>query len=493
MLLSDILTRLKRGKGNTEFFCKCYGISPRNIEISEVTSYSKDCAKDSVFVCIKGEKHDGNEFLGEALKCGARVFVSERCDLKIKSGILIISKNARKTMAEMSKIVYEIPHRALLKIGITGTKGKSTVCELISVSLRKLGIKTLSIGTLGAYIDESVETKNTTPESNVIFSLMKKAYTSGARVAVIELSSQALSSFRAWGMDFDIAVFTSFGKDHIGEGEHKSFCDYVLAKRSLFTSYGVASCVVNYDDAFSPYFSSGVREIIKCGFQRGADYKIARLREGFFGMRFFLSGIEKSYSLTGGFNAVNIALAAATVQKITGFELEKILDTMKNIRVKGRFECYAIRSRFVIIDYAHNEKSFKELLGAVKRLTKSKLISVFGSVGERSLDRRRELAKAASSLSDFSVITADNPGLESAYEIAEEIYSYFPEKSRAKICEERGDAIREAFLSSNRGDVILLLGKGHEEFMLEGGRRIKFSERELLFKIKNDREFHIPN
>ena len=489
MLLSEILSRLSAKNEEHDFYYKCFDILPESVEIKDVFSHSGECGAESIFVCIKGESFDGNEFICKAQRRGTLVFLSERIDLKIPRGIVIISKNARKTMAELSKIVYEIPERALSLVGVTGTKGKSTVCELLSKTLRKLSVKTLSVGTLGAYFDERLETKNTTPESCVLYRLLKKAYEGGAEVAVIEVSSQALKSYRVFGLRFDIVVFTSFGADHIGGGEHKSLSDYIAAKRSLFTSYGAATAVVNYDDAYSLYFSAGVKEVIKCGTERGADLRISGLKEGFFGMRFSLSGIDKCYSLTGKFNAQNIAIAAAVAERITSLPFEAILEALSKVKVEGRFECYNIKSRFAVIDYAHNEKSFRELLCFVRKLSRANIITVFGSVGGRSKNRRRELALAASGLSDFSVITSDNPNFESPFEIAEEIYSFYPEKERAEIVTDRREAIRYAFSKSRPGDVILLLGKGHEEYMLKKGKREKFSEREVLSEIKRSKEF----
>ena len=491
MLLSDILKRLSENKNEADFYYKCFDVLPESVDIKDVTCSSGECSEGSVFVCIKGEKYDGHDYIGKCEALGTSTFVSERRDLKLKRGIVIISRNARKTMAELSKIVYEIPNGALFTVGITGTKGKSTTAELLADTLRRLGIKTLSVGTLGAYFDKRYETKNTTPDSPLLYSLMRKAYEWGARAAVIEVSSQALKAYRVWGIKFDIVAFTSFGFDHIGKGEHRSLADYIRTKRSLFTSYGARVAVVNYDDAYSAFFSSGFPEVIKCGSERGADYKITRLREGFFGMRFSLSGIEKCYKLTGKFNASNIAIAAAIAEKFSKMPLEKILDIMSELRVKGRFECYNIRSRFAIIDYAHNEKSFRELLLSIRRLTSGRIISVFGSVGGRSKNRRRELAKTASELSDFSVITSDNPDFEYPYEIAEEIYSFYPEKEKAKIVTDRKRAICEAFALSKPRDVILLLGKGHEEYMISEGERVKFSEKELLMKIKIDSNFDV--
>ena len=389
-------------------------------------------------------------------------------------------------MAELAKIIYEIPKGALITVGVTGTKGKSTVCEMLLSVLRDFNIKALLVGTLGINLDGRFETKNTTPESPRLFSLMKRAYESGARVAIIEVSSQALSSYRVYGIEFDILAFTSFGIDHIGNGEHKTLAEYMAAKRSLFRYYGARVAVVNYDDAYSSYFSQGIERVIKCGEGRGADYRIKKVREGFFGMRFSISGIEKSYAITGKFNAINAALASIIAMEITKAPLENVLESVSKIKVLGRFEAYNIKSRFAIIDYAHNEKSFRELMLAVRRITKAPIFAVFGSVGERTKIRRRELAFAASKYADYSFITSDNPGRESAYEIAEEIFSFYPEKKNVEIVVDRGEAIRKAFKKAPKGSVILLLGKGHEEYMLVGGERVHFSERELLFKLKDE-------
>ncbi len=486
MLLSLILEKLLKDTENSSSVS--YRVfaneRPEKIEIEEITCSSKKCRRESVFVCIKGSRRDGNDFIEEAKTFGTRVFLSERKDIELDRGILIISNNARKTMAEIAKILFGVPKGAMLTVGVTGTKGKSTVCELLSKTLRELGIITLSVGTLGAYCEEKIEFENTTPDSSLLYPLIRRAYDSGAKVCVIEVSSQALKEKRVHGIEFDILAFTSFGIDHIGCGEHSSLSEYLAAKRQLFTSYGAKLAVVNYDDPYSAFFSAGIKEVIRTGTTKGADYKIQNIKSGFFGMTFSLCGINKSFSLSGRFNATNIGIAAAIAERITKKPLSLILDVMAKMRVRGRFECRNIQSRFAIIDYAHNEKSLTELILSIRELTKRNVIAVFGSVGERSKNRRRELSRAASSLADFSVITSDNPGTESPYEIAEEIYSNFSCQEKAKIIIDRREAIRYAFSISHPGDTILLLGKGHEDYMIEGGKRIKFSEREVLSDIK---------
>ena len=481
----QLTSLLKALSAREEIRYKRFGaIAISDINIDCVTPVSKKCTKGSVFVCISGERFDGNDFIDEAYENGTRVFVTEKKTVELKSGIAIFSNNARKTMAEIAKILFGLPEKAMLLVGITGTKGKSTVTEIVAGTLRKLGIKTLSVSTYGAEFDGRLEFGNTTPDSSILYPLIKESYDMGARVAVIEISSQALKDYRVYGLKFDMVIFTSFGIDHIGKGEHATLAEYISAKRSLFTSYGASLAIVNYDDSHSSFFSFGVGEVIKCGFSRGSDLRISNIREGFFGMSFSLSGISESFSLTGKFNAGNIALAAAAVERISGKSLDEILRIISEIRLPGRFECHSIRSRFAIIDYAHNEKSLKEMILAVRALTKRKIITVFGSVGERSKNRRRELASVASALSDFSVITSDNPGYEDPYEIAKEIYSFYPKKESACIVVDRHEAILRAFQNSSPGDVILLLGKGHEEYMTENGERRKFSEREVLLKIK---------
>ena len=489
--LSSVLSYLLNSPSKTENRLRISVLGeeeslPEKLEIDNITHSSGKANPKSVFVCIKGSRHDGNDFLNEAKSLGARVFVSERQDLKIDSGVLIFSNNPRKTMAEIAKLLYGIPKEAMITVGITGTKGKSTVAELLSNTLRTLGIKTLSVGTLGATLDRKTVLENTTPDSSVLYPLIRRAFMLGARVCVIEVSSQALKDYRVWGIEFDIVAFTSFGTDHIGKGEHDSFSDYLSAKRSLFTSYGAKSAVVNYDDAYSSYFKEGVREVIRCGMSRGADLKIENLRQGFFGMRFSISGIDKRYRISGRFNTTNIAIAAAIAEKISGAPLEEILEKISKMRVEGRFQAQYIHSRFAIIDYAHNETSLKEMISSVREITKGRIILVFGSVGDRSVARRRELSGVASSLADFSVITSDNPGYENPYEIAEEIYSGFRDKARAKIVVDRERAIRYAFAVSRPGDVILLLGKGHEKYMFSEGKRLSFSETQVLSKIKKE-------
>lgn len=462
---------------------KCYGERFEKLKenvIDNVTNDSRKSNKKSIFVCIRGRNFDGNSFVGMAEKSGTKVFVSENENLKISRGILIISKNARKTMAELCKIVYDFPQSKMKIIGITGTKGKTTVAELVSRSLRSLGVESLCIGTLGISGNGEFKTDNTTPDSTIIYPALKRAYDSGIRIAVIEVSSQALKDYRVYGVEFDFVAFTCIGYDHVGEGEHNSFSDYIAAKRSLFTSYGAKVAVVNYDDPYSSFFSSGVKKVIHCGITPHSDYFIEDVVFGIGGMKFKLSGTECFTYLPGVYNAVNIAIAAALVKEITTKKLSEIFNVISQIKLPGRFEYYRLMDRDVVIDYAHNEKSLCELIALVRGSTKGRIIAVFGSVGGRSYDRRRELARVAEKFADFSVITSDNPCNEEPISIASDIYSAFSDKSLAKIVLDRKEAIKYAFEISATEDAVLLLGKGHEEYMLVKGEKLYFSERDII-------------
>ncbi len=451
-------------------------------EISGIVFDSRCAVGGSVFFALKGEKYDGNDFVQEAVTRGARVVVSERVNLELSRGMLIIVKNARKFMAEIARAFYDFPDKRMLTVGVTGTKGKSTVVELARGILERLGYSVLSSSTLGigGIGRAGIECINTTPDAVSIFSLLSEAYQRGIRIAIIEVSSQALKAYRSYGLEFDIAVFTSLSRDHIGDGEHETLADYIACKRRLFTATRPCTCIVNSDDAYASYFSAGIKRRIRCGSMRYSDIRISDFSSSFDGMSFRLSGHEVSTPLVGEYNAVNIALAVALVREVCGRELREIIQPIATLSVKGRFEHCVIDGRDIIIDYAHNAKSFRELISLVKKLTRGRIIVVFGSVGKRCYERRRELAEAAEELADFSFITSDNPGEESPMEIAREILSAYKDKSHAQIVLMRDEAIRRALDYSSFGDAVLLLGKGHEEYMTTSEGRVKFSERETL-------------
>lgn len=488
MLLRDIAEKLSdvKIKGDPKVF------------ITDVTECATLVNDGSVFVCRKGDRFDGNDFIPEARRRGAMAFVSER-NLPIKVGeCLIISKNPRKTMAEISNALYGQLIKEMKIIGVGGTKGKSTTSRFIAEILEGLGETSVVIGTLGVEIfspsesvalhfrelicrdEESCFLKNTTPESDVIFKLLKKAAASGCRYAVIEISSQALALGRVHMLPIDIAVFTNFSKDHIGPGEHGGIDEYRAAKLSLYEG---RVAVINGDDALSSDISKTVKKCYTVGESCSSDFIISDVLSKFSGAEFSINGTRASISIAGAFNVKNAALAIATVSVLTGVSEDSLAGHISKVKVLGRYEVYDFFGRRVIIDFAHNRESFKAIMNSEKRELSGRLIAVFGSVGNRCKDRRRELAEVAEELADLSVITSDNPGSESALAICEEIYSFYSNASKAVIEPDRESAIRRALMLSRLGDSVLLLGKGHENFQLIGNERQYFSEREIILSL----------
>ena len=452
----------------------------RDAEISIVTDNSRECREGALFVAIKGAAADGEDFLDEAYSRGARVFVLSKKRKMPKDSITIFSKNPRKTLAELCSAFYGHPEKKLALVGITGTKGKSTTAYLLSKILFGMGVENVVIGTLGVTGLCTLDTKNTTPSPTVIYKVLSKAVKEGAKVAVIEVSSQALKDARVYGLPFKYVAFTGLSRDHIGECEHPNFSDYVHSKRMLFSSYGARVAVVNSDDAYSSYMSSGVGRVVKCGFSSNADIVIKRFRDSPSGSHFYVGDVFVDTALPGTYNAQNVTLALVLAREITGSSIVESASHVRGVKIDGRFERVEHDGVNIVIDYAHNSQSFKEVATLSKRLFRGKIICVFGSVGERSCERRRELAEAAEKYADFSVITSDNSGLEPPLSICADIYSSFKDKTKAKIIVERGAAISYAIGEAQRGDAVLILGKGHERFLNQGGKRIAFSDSDYV-------------
>ena len=467
-LLSGIDAQIFKGKDFDE----------KNGCVRGITVNSRAAKEGYIFAAIKGYRRDGSDYILDAYERGARIFLFEEGAPTSSDTIYIKVENARKTLAQLSAKLYGDPQKSLTVIGVTGTKGKTTTGYFISRLLSLCGIPTSFVGTLG-FVSPNGRllrpTNNTTPEPTELFSILSECVSLGSSAVVIEASSQALRDFRLHGIKISVAVFTSLGVDHIGECEHKDFFEYVETKRTLFTSYGAKIGVFNADDFYCEYMSKRTEKCIRCGYLKSADYHIKNIDGGF-----SLNGVEVYPRLPGDFNARNISLAIAVCSELYGIKTERLAPLVSGIAVRGRFEHYSVRGRHIVIDYAHNEMSFREVITLARQLYGGRIITVFGSVGDRCPERRRALCEVSEMLSDYSVITSDDTAYENAEKICLEIYSYFSYKSRAEVVFDRERAIKRAFSVSTYGDTILLLGKGHEEYMRNGEMRVAFSERRVL-------------
>ena len=461
--------------------------------IAKISSHSKDANENSVFVCIAGSMVDSHEYAHDAYVRGCRVFVAQRALDIPDDAFVIIVKDSRIALAQLSAAFFDYPADKMTLIGITGTKGKTTSSLLIYNILKSNGIPAGYIGSNGiSYGDVWEETLNTTPGSYFLHEHLRKMYDEGVRTVVMEVSSQALKMARVHGIKFQIGVFTNLSPDHIGEFEHPDFNDYKECKHSLFTNYGVEYIVYNADDEYSNEMTSGSRAQ-KVGISAKGDKSAAYSADAIYYYRtaskiavnFQCTENEESYevdlSFPGDFSVYN-ALTAIAVCKRLGLDTEQITSAMRSIRIEGRFETYALpNGATVVIDYAHNGVSLKAALSALREYSPTRLICLFGSVGGRTKMRRAELGLVASRDADFCILTSDNPDNEPPAAIIAEIASYFTTGSCPYVAiTDRKEAIEHALSISKHGDIILLAGKGHETYQLICGKREKFSEAEII-------------
>ena len=278
-------------------------------------------------------------------------------------------------------------------------------------------------------------------------------------------------------------MFTGLGYDHIGLWEHPTLSDYVASKRTLFNSYGAKRAVVNFDDPYSSYMSAGIPRVIKCGFFCGTDLHIENYTDGKSGAEFTVNGIKVSCKLFGEYNARNITLALGAVREVCALSLDAATEYVKDVTVPGRFNMFSVDGVNAVVDYAHNYDSMRATLCLARRLFCGRIIAVFGSVGERSLFRRVQLARAAEEYADFSVITTDSPGYEPPLSICRDIYEAFTDKSTAVVLPDRAGAIDYAMKIAMPGDAVMILGRGHEKTININGMAIPFSDIEYVKKL----------
>ena len=451
-------------------------------EILGITNDSRTVSPGDLFVAIVGHFCDGHDFSGAAYERGARVFLLERTVELPKDATILISRNARKTSAELLKRLYNFHQSKTVFIGITGTKGKTSVAYLTARLLESVGIPTAAIGTLGVTFQNKTEpVPNTTPDLFFLIPRLAQLQRLGTRAVVMECSSQALADGRIDGLTFDIGVFTSLTPDHIGNGEHPDFFTYRDAKKRLFKEFSIQTAVVNSDDPRARYMSAGIPTVITCSRNDPmADFypRDTVYREN--GTDFFLSDRPFHTSLVGEYNLTNVLLSLAVVKCITGRSQKDFGEVLRDIQIPGRFERYFHKDRLFIIDFAHNADSLEKLCQVLLSLYHRPIILVFGSVGERCEGRRAPLARVAEKYARLSVITADDPGREPIYRILSELHGAFCDKSRAVTIADRDEAIRYAYHVSMPGDIIVLAGKGHERTQRVGEERIPLCESEII-------------
>ena len=472
-------------------------------EVKDIIYDSRKIAKDTMFVCMVGAITDGHNYIKDAVEKGASVIVVEREEAaaQIPDSITVIQvKSTRYALALMSAALFDHPARKLITIGLTGTKGKTTTTYMIKSVLEMAGKKVGLIGTIGALIgDEKLPSKNTTPESYELHRMFAAMVEAGCEYVVMEVSSQGLKLDRTAGIEFDYGVFTNLSPDHIGPAEHASFEEYLECKSMLFSQ--CKKGIINADDAHSgEILKNHTCEVYSFATEKTeflgkpvdlAAYEIGYIKEnGKLGMDFKVKGVmecEAKVHIPGRFSVSN-SLVTMLVCHLAGISNEAIQRGLEKVQVKGRVEMLPVsKDYYLIIDYAHNEVSTRSVLTTLLEYHPKRLICVYGGGGNRSKLRRYDMGEVTGAMADLCVLTCDNPRDEEIKDINEDIKVGLA-KSNGKYIEieDRKEAIAYCMTHAQPGDMIVLLGKGHEDYQEIKGVKYHFDEREAVAEILDE-------
>ncbi|WP_182188291.1 UDP-N-acetylmuramoyl-L-alanyl-D-glutamate--2,6-diaminopimelate ligase [Pectinatus frisingensis] len=464
------------------------------IDISSLECDSRKVQKDSLFFCIKGATVDGHDFVEQAIKNGASAIIAEH-DVAVPDSIVkIIVPDTHRSMEEIVPYFYDYPSKKMRLIGVTGTNGKTTITYIIRSILRKAGYKTGLIGTIKIMVeDEILPIHNTTPDiidlQHVLYHMQK----AGMDYVVMEVSSHALALNRVAGCEYDTAVFTNLTRDHLDF--HKTFENYALAKAKLFSSLTAKSnikqnktAIINIDDPSSNIMCEHTKcRLFTYAIHKDASLKACNINIHANGMEFSLRGsltdITLHLNITGMFNVYNVmgAIGAALAENI---ELRFITAALEKFHsVPGRFELIRAGQDFsVIVDYAHTPDGLENVLNTARQITTKRLITVFGCGGDRDRTKRPIMGKIAAEKSDIVIATSDNPRSEDPEFILSEVengvipalHGNFHEKIT-----DRKKAIYRAIELAKAGDIVMIAGKGHENYQILKDKTIHFDDKEI--------------
>lgn len=460
-------------------------------EVTTLVYDSRKVGKGSVFVCISGSVRDAHDFIPDVVAKGAAAVIVEK-DVELQEGVTYIKvANSRLALACMSAAYFDHPARKLKTIGITGTKGKTTTTYMVKSILESAGIKTGLIGTIESIVGEKrIPSANTTPESYRVQELFHEMVEAGLDAVVMEVSSQALMLHRVSGFTFDIGVFTNLEPDHIGENEHKDFADYMHCKSLLFRQCKLG--IFNGDSEHLEGILKGhTCEVETFGYGKNndlvADGVELKKDHGALGVRYHVSGLmnfDVEVNVPGSFSVYN-SLTAIAICHHFGVDVEKIKHALLHVSVKGRIEIVPVTKRYTImIDYAHNAMALESLLTTLREYEPGRLVCLFGCGGNRAKSRRYEMGEVSSRLADITVVTSDNPRNEEPMDIINDILVGVHKADGAYVTiPDRKEAIAYCMKNAQDGDIIVLAGKGHEDYQEICGVKHHMDERELIADI----------
>lgn len=466
-------------------------------EISDIVYDSRKVQAGCLFVCIPGARADGHQYAAAAVQAGASAILAER-EVELPEGAdvtVILVDNTCYAMAFASAAYFGHPAKQMKIIGVTGTKGKTTTTYLVRSILEQAGRKVGLIGTIEIIIgDTHIHAENTTPQSYLVQKYFRMMADAGCDTVVMEVSSQGLMLHRTQGFVFDFGIFTNLEPDHIGANEHKDFADYLHCKSLLFRQCKVG--IVNQDDAhWKEVTKDCTCQLETYGIDAEADLRATDIRflneGGSLGMAFTVKGLVDfpvKIASPGRFNVYN-ALTAIAICRHFGVEEEDIKRALATAKVKGRTEMVRVSDDFTLmIDYAHNAMALKSLLETLRAYQPHRLVCLFGCGGNRAKSRRYEMGEVSGNMADLTIITSDNPRMEEPQAIIDDIKTGIGKTAGkyVEICD-RKEAIAYAIDHGEPGDIIVLAGKGHEDYQEINGVKYPMDERVLIQEILEER------
>jgi UDP-N-acetylmuramoyl-L-alanyl-D-glutamate--2,6-diaminopimelate ligase len=457
------------------------------VDINEVSYDSRKVVKGSLYVAITGLRTDGRRFVADAVNRGAAAIAAQGVEGLPQDVPLIDVANPRRFLAEASAAFAGYPDRKMTVIGVTGTNGKTTVTYLLESIMREAGRKTAIIGTTGFFDGDNWEClAHTTPESADLWNILKRVKENDAETVAVEISSHAIAFDRTWGLDVDTAIFTNLTQDHLDF--HKDMQDYKETKFRLFAEIkSNAPAIINADDPAGRELLAllGARPSVSYSIEsKNGDLWVEIEEATLVGSAVVLHyqglALPVFIKLPGLHNVSNLAAAAGAALAL-GIEPEPLKQGVESLTcVPGRMEPVPNdRGFFVFVDYAHTPDALAHLINAARSLTKHRVITLLGCGGDRDRNKRPKMGQIASELSDFVFVTSDNPRTENPRAIVDEILTGVDTEAKKSIVDRR-EAIFEAVGLLEPGDVLLVAGKGHEDYQILGTEKIHFDDREVI-------------
>lgn len=445
-----------------------------------IKSDSRKIKKGDTFVALKTLQHDGHDYVDDAIKRGATKVVVDHGLYDVET---IVVEDTKEYLIQMLKEEYYDQIKDLNLIGMTGTNGKTTTCFCIHEALNNHGMKCGYIGTLGFYIKDKIcDLPNTTPEITDMYEMLLTCRDKNCKVVVMEVSSHALSMKRVSGLEFNYVIFSNLTEDHLDY--HASMEEYALAKQKLFYMLKEnGKAIINYDDPYKNYFLLEQNHNITYGFQ-GGDYQVTHFALGGTRTEFTLShGMDIPYttSLLGKHNIYNLVCVLIVLEKL-GINQEDRVELCEKMKAPaGRMDTILYDTNTIIVDYAHTPDAVEKILEAIHEFSKGNIITIIGCGGDRDRKKRPIMAHIATALSTYVIFTNDNPRTEDPKQIFQDMVQNL-DNSNYEIVENREEAIIKGIQMLKKNDILIILGKGHENYQVIGTEKIDFDDKDIVVK-----------